>query len=216
MSSLWSRTSAAVNTGYGMRPTPLSGDIDWKKLLESINRGPIAKTKGAGKKTRSRRSRRSYDVYGGEEFWGTLLQSLGASASSAIKQLALETGASITELLANPKELIAKLMTFAPAAAKAVAGFFGKTTKPATTKETPAQKRRRYLAYLKKNDPELYRMKMLQLRKQREQMLMQQLKMLKDQPDDDDLNYGDLNYDGDYKNVSKPAARREIKPPGMI
>ncbi len=106
---------------------------------------------------------RSRKIRGGSDgFFSTLLESLGGTAMNAIKQLALETGASITELLADPKALISKLMTFAPAAARMVKKFFSsKESKPSTPK-IDRSKRQEYLRLLKKYAPQEYEKKKLQ------------------------------------------------------
>lgn len=109
--------------------------------------------RGRGGKTTKRKLR------GGDLSWvSTLLQSIGGTAMNAIKNLALETGASLTELFADPKALIQKLMVFAPAAASAVKRFFTGNKKDKSSKT----ERQKYLRMLKKYDPELYKKKRMQ------------------------------------------------------
>lgn len=99
---------------------------------------------------------------GGDLGWvSALVESIGGTAMNAIKQLAMDTGASIVELLSDPKSLIQKLMVFAPAAARAVKSFFsGKKDKsPSSSSRTQRQE---YLRMLKKYDPELYEKKRMQ------------------------------------------------------
>lgn len=100
---------------------------------------------------------------GGDLGWvSALVESIGGTAMNAIKQLAMDTGASIVELLSDPKSLIQKLMVFAPAAARAVKSFFsGKKDKSPSSSSSRTQ-RQEYLRMLKKYDPELYEKKRMQ------------------------------------------------------
>lgn len=124
---------------------------------------------------------------GGDQFFSTLLQSLGGTAMNAIKQLALETGASLTELLADPKALIQNLMVFAPAAARAVKNFFsGKSSV-----DKKKSKRQEYLRMLKKYDPKLYEKKRRQALRKRYEMMRRQYE---DYNDDDDNADDEDNY----------------------
>lgn len=244
MSSLWSRTKSAINSGYGMNFHPIIGlpnpfykarplggsslediperpvnhrlvenknlalnhpgiNAKIKKILEEYKRthpsefvvknyhnrlpsnigsGGKSLIKGSkeakarmaylrslrSKKLKGRGKTRSYNnaaLYGGNEtseFFSTLLQSLGASAMSTIKNLALETGASLTQLLADPKALVQKLSTFAPGVAKKVKKFFGiqSPDDDIDDDENPELKRKKqYLEMLKLYDPELYEAK---------------------------------------------------------
>lgn len=114
--------------------------------------------RGHGCRKTTKRSMR-----GGADFsWvSALVESIGGTAMNAIKQLALDTGASIVELLSDPKALIQKLMVFAPAAARAVKNFFaGKKNK--SSPSSSRTRRQEYLRMLKKYDPELYEKKRMQ------------------------------------------------------
>lgn len=152
------------------------------------------------RKTSSKRKLRGGDM----SWFKPLLESLGGTAMNAIKQLAMETGASLTELLADPKGLVEKLMAFAPAAANTVKNLFsgGKKDKTRT-------KRQEYLRMLKQYDPELYEKKRKEaILRKREQVLakmkkIQQQKLLKlkkygldtDPYDDFDNNNNDNSDD---------------------
>lgn len=147
-----------------------------------------------------------YALRGGDMSWvKPLLESLGGTAMNAIKKLALETGASLTELMADPKSLIQNLMNFAPAAARAVKNFFtGKKDNPISS---ATSKRREYLRMLKKYDPDLYERKRRQaLMRKREQERKRYEAMKRkygDYDDDEDdydntkYNYADNNDDDD-------------------
>jgi len=114
--------------------------------------------RGHGCRKTTKRSMRG----GADWSWvSALVESIGGTAMNAIKQLALETGASIVELLSDPKALVQKLMVFAPAAARAVKNFFaGKKNKSPSS--SSRSRRREYLRMLKKYDPELYEKKRMQ------------------------------------------------------
>lgn len=102
----------------GKKLPKLPPSLSVVQALKKAKKGKL-RVKGAGK---------SYDsaaLRGGDNFFATLLESLGGTAMNAIKRLAMETGASITELLADPKALIQKLMVFAPRAVAAVKRVFG-------------------------------------------------------------------------------------------
>lgn len=141
--------------------------------------------RGCGK-TSSKRMLRGGDM----SWFNTLLESIGGTAMNAIKQLALETGASITELLANPKDLIQKLMIFAPSAARTIKNFFSGRKKDKSPSSSSRTRRQEYLRMLKKYDPELYekkRMQALTKRKKMERLLA--LKRREDDDDDDDFDF---------------------------
>ena len=126
---------------------------------------------------------------GGDEFFSTLLSSLGGTAMNAIKNLALQTGASITELLADPKTLIQNLMVFAPAAARAVKNFFSGKSK----KDKGKTNRQKYLQMLKKYDPKLYEKKRRQALRQHYERMKQQYEQYNDNDDEDDDENDDVD-----------------------
>lgn len=137
------------------------------------------------KKLKGRGKTRSYNnaaLYGGEqttsEFFSALFESLGASALSAIKNLALETGASLTELLADPKSLVQKLSTFAPGVAKKVKKFFGVQTADDDeddNKSSELDRKKQYLEMLKLYDPELYETKKKEAMKRKIEKMKKEL-----------------------------------------
>lgn len=141
-------------------------------------------------------SGRSYNnaaLHGGDGFFSTLLESIGGTAMNAIKKLALETGASITELLSNPKDLIQKLLVFAPAAARAVKSFFSGRK---SSSSSSSSKRREYLQMLKKYDPDLYEKKRMEALRRKQELERKRLEAMK-------RDYGDeFDMDDDY-NFSK-------------
>lgn len=137
------------------------------------------------KKLKGRGKTRTYNnaaLYGGEqttsEFFSALFESLGASALSAIKNLALETGASLTELLADPKSLVQKLANFAPGAAKKVKKFFGLQTADDDeddNKSSELDRKKQYLEMLKLYDPELYETKKKEAMKRKIEKMKKEL-----------------------------------------
>ena len=210
MISLWSKTKAAVNTGYGMnfgriglpnpfyKPKPLG--MHPELLMEPpysqdppvhhmVTRGSgrgRGRVRGSGRlikgspeakarmaKLRAMRGRGGLKsdneaaLRGGDGFFSTLFESLGGTAMNAIKQLALETGASITELLSDPKALIQKLAVFAPAAVSAVRSFFSGKSSKKKKQESQAAYRKKYLAWLRRNDPDAYQKKKKELMRKR-------------------------------------------------
>lgn len=239
MSCLWSKTSTAVNNGYGRigLPNPSYRPLPYAMpVLPDLSYNPSRRyTKASGgnslqKGSEEAKKRMAYlrslrgtkragkkSIRGGEgigEFFSTFFQSLGGTAMNAIKRLALDTGASITELLADPSSLIKNLMTFAPAAARAVKNFFlgrkrGKTTP--RRKKSPSDEKQEYLRLLKKYNPELYKKKMRSLKRLQEMAKSKyELKRLKelemvnkdnlyDEDDDDNDDQMDVSplYDED-------------------
>lgn len=164
------------------------------------------------RKTSSKRRLR-----GGDLGWiSSLLESLGGTAMNAIRQLATETGASITELLADPKSLIQKLMVFAPAAASAVRNFFSggkkdKSSSSSSSSSSSKTQRQEYLRMLKKYDPELYekkRMQALALARRKESQRLAKMRRYEiDNDDYDDYDDFDRNnrnnvYD-DFDNTNR-------------
>ena len=232
MTSLWSKTRAAVNTGYGAvsggmsgvnfgrigmpnpfyKPLPLgSGGYELDIHPEYLEKAPYSQdpptrnrfTRGSGivkgsaeakakmaylrslrgkgcsrKKIKGGKSYTSAALHGGDMSWvKPLIESLSGTAMNAVKKVALETGASLTELFANPSQLISKLMEFAPKAAstvKKMLGLFGKSTSsselsPYTPTSVPepsspaVSRKKEYLRMLKEFDPELYEQKRQQV-----------------------------------------------------
>lgn len=284
MSSLWSSTRAAVNTGYGMnksfkllncgmpnpaykKTTPLGyklySEIPYEvaekilpsqvfeslkvhpELLEeppyaqkndlhkmSTRGGSLIKGSAEAKARmaylRSLRGRgrgqgrcgrlrggKSYNkaaLRGGESFFGPLLESLGGTAMNAIKQLALETGASLTQLLSDPKALISNLMSFAPAAARAVKRWFSGES----DEDKKAKKRKEYLKMLRKYDPELFekkRKEAMKRKKEQERLRFEKLKKYNEDSYDFDNDYAD--DDEDVVIPKKKSSRRRVMMPGM-
>lgn len=118
-----------------------------------------------------------------------LVESIGGTAMNAIKQLALETGASIVELLSDPKALIQKLMVVAPSAARAVKNFFAGKKNKSSSSSSSRTRRQEYLRMLKKYDPELYEKKRMQAiakKKEIERLLAMKRKGFDDVDDDFD------------------------------
>lgn len=148
------------------------------------------------KKLKGRGKTRSYNnaaLYGGEqttsEFFSALFESLGASALSAIKNLALETGASITELLADPKALVQKLSTFAPGVAKKVKKFFGVQTADDDeddNKNSELDRKKQYLEMLKLYDPELYETK-------KKEAMKRKIEKMKKELEEQEKQYGSFD-----------------------
>ena len=138
-------------------------------------------------------------------FIGPLLESIGGTAANAIKRLALDTGASITQLLSDPKSLIQNLMLFAPAAARAVKNFFtGRKNEENDPKQKKASERMKYLRLLKKYNPGAYRREMLKLKQQKQQKSRKRQKYYDFDEDDDDY----LNNDNE--DINKPVRRKPV------
>lgn len=242
MTSLWSKTRAAVNTGYGAvsggmsgvnfgrigmpnpfyKPLPLgSGGYELDIHPEYLEKAPYSQDppprnrvpRGSGvvkgsaeakakmaylrslrgkgcsrKKMKGGKSYTGAALRGGDMSWvQPLIESLGGTAMNAIKKVALETGASLTELFANPTQLISKLMEFAPKVAstvKKLLGLFGKSTSSTESSSyTPApapapapepsssivSRKKEYLRMLKEYDPELYEQKRQQVLRRQSQ-----------------------------------------------
>lgn len=202
-------------SGKGKPFDEITGDVEnkVKTLLRRYHRGtssggktllkgsPEAKARmaylrslrGHGK-LRGGRSYNNAALRGGDGFFSSLLQSIGGTAMNAIKNLATETGASITELLSNPKDLIQKLMIFAPAAAQAVKNFF--SGRKSSSSSSSSSKRREYLQMLKKYDPELYEKKRQMALRKKQELERKRLEAMK-------REYGDeFDMNDDY-NISK-------------
>lgn len=205
MTALWSRTSTAVNTGYGMNfgrlPDPYYKPRPWgipgihpellmeppyaQKTHKMETRGGSSLVKGSaaakarmaylrslrGKKSgkgalRGGKSYNSAALRGGADSLGNfadILSGLKGDALNAVKELAVETGSSITDLIRHPKDLVSKIK-----------GFFhigGKGKKKENEAASKAAKLKVYLQYLKENDPEQYeRVKASYLKQKREKM----------------------------------------------
>ena len=168
--------------------------------------------RGRGRRCRKTSSKRM--LRGGDMSWlSTLLESLGGTAMNAIKRLATETGASITELLADPKALIQKLMVIAPAAARAVKNFFSGSKKQ-KDKPLPSSKTGQYSAYLrllKKHDPELYEKKRMEAtaRRQKMERLLAMKRYGMDDDDNDDDVYDDFDKPNDKKQKQRLLAMKQ-------
>lgn len=180
----------------GKKLPKLPPSLSVVQALKKAKKGK-SRVKGAGK---------SYDsaaLRGGDNFFATLLESLGGTAMNAIKRLAMETGASITELLADPKALIQKLMVFAPRAVAAVKRVFGLGGKKKKKKldeydddEDEEEDMRRFRLWQKKHRTGLppkqnYRLYRKQLERQRklEQLRRKQRIPVYDDDDDEDDGY---------------------------
>ena len=263
MTSLWSKTRAAVNTGYGAvnggmigtnfgrigmpnpfyTPLPLgSGGYELDVHPEYLEKAPYSQDpptrnrfprgsgvvkgsaeakarmaylrslrgKGTKRKMKGGKSYTGAALRGGDMSWvKPLLESLSGTAMNAVKKVALETGASLTELFANPSQLISKLMEFAPKAAstvKKLLGLFGKSKtsiEPSTPAPEPspsaAARRREYLRMLKKFDPELYEQKY-------QQVLQRQSKTTSI---DNEIQRQSTGLDNEIK--SKPKPKKKIE-----
>ena len=265
MTSLWSKTRAAVNTGYGAvnggmigpnfgkigmpnpfyKPLPLgSGGYELDIHPEYLEKAPYsqdpptrnrfprgsgvvkgtaeAKAKmaylrslrGKGCKSKKMKGGKSYTgaaLRGGDMSWvKPLLESLSGTAMNAVKKVALESGATLTELFANPSQLISKLMEFAPKAAstvKRLLGLFGKSTKseetsPSLPVPTPsssaASRRKEYLRMLREFEPERYEQLRQQVTQRRTSTRKKEINY--DDTDDDDKP---KRYKSKPKNASK-------------
>lgn len=132
------------------------------------------KRKKGGRCMRGGKSYNTAALRGGDGFWSDLFASLSGTAMNAIKKIALDANVSITELLADPQKLLEKVKEYAPKAVSAVRRFIqmfkknsssssSSSTEEPVSKPKPKPKptgssssRKRYLQWLRDNDPEEY------------------------------------------------------------
>lgn len=128
MSAKWGRTRAAINTGYGYSPVLRSLSAP-TRLTSKVSTNRTRGGKTLTKRQRELRARKllqgGFALPGGGEFLKSFLLSLSGTAKNALKQLMLETGASITELLSDPKRLLLMLKNIAPKVVNVFARIFG-------------------------------------------------------------------------------------------
>lgn len=127
MSAKWGRTRAAINTGYGYSPVLRSLSAPTRltsKVSTSRTRGGKTLTKRQ-RELQARKLLQGGFAFPGGEFVKSLLLSLSGTAKNALKQVMLETGASITELLSDPKRLILMVKNIAPKVVNTFVRIFG-------------------------------------------------------------------------------------------
>lgn len=172
----WSKTRAAINTGYGIPRYHLPQHPEilgkppywWQPSITPLAVHPSFNKRG-GKCLRGRGNYTYAAMEGGFDvgILTDLASNFGSGIVAALKMLAEQTGSSLINLLKNPSELLRLAKKMMPKLGRVLAKFFGKEKEYEGITNEISNKReqlKKYLQQLKETDPERYQQMVQRLR----------------------------------------------------
>lgn len=151
MPAKWSYVKSAVNTGWGIPEELMLTRPRRRRRSRSYNGAAIS---GCGY------TDAALTGYGLADMASSLAASVGSAGMNVIERLAERLQTSLLNLLQDPDQLINNLLRIAPAVARKVVAFFKKyftKKREKKEKEDDSAYQKRYMQWLKKNDPATYK-----------------------------------------------------------